>query len=111
MVTGHADDKRTDSLVDFPYFKNYYKMIVIDSSKQQELGADPKTIQQIKFNENLNRDGNTRMFFIIKEIKETVLDFSQETVKVLLLSTYELATACSEICFCFDMISIYHNSV
>ena len=48
MVTGHADDKRTDSLVDYPYFKNYYKMIVIDSSKQQELGADPKTIQQIQ---------------------------------------------------------------
>ena len=111
MVTGHSDDKRTDSLVDYPYFKNYYKMIAIDLSKQQELDADPKAIQQIKFNENLNRDENTRMFFIIEEVKETVLDFSQEAVKVLWMSTYDSATACSEICFCFNIISIYHNSV
>ena len=56
-------------------------MIPIDLSKQQD--ADPKAIQQINFSANLDRPGNTTMFFIIKETKETVLDFSQATVKVL----------------------------
>ena len=40
-------------------------------------------IQQINFTANLDRDGNATMFFIIEEAKETVLDFSQGTVKVL----------------------------
>ena len=58
-------------------------MIAIDLSIPQALDADPKTMQQIHFTENLNRSGNTRMFFIIEEAKETVLDFSKETVTVL----------------------------
>ena len=47
-------------------------MIAIDLSKQQVLDADPKAIQQINFPENLDRGGNTIMFFIIEEAKETV---------------------------------------
>ena len=58
-------------------------MIAIDLSKQQALDADPRVIQEINFKSNLDRDGNTAMFFIIEESKETVLDFSQGTVKVL----------------------------
>ena len=60
-------------------------MIAIDLSKQQALDADPKAIQQINFTGNLAREGiaNTEMFFIVKEAKETILDFSQGTVKVL----------------------------
>ena len=58
-------------------------MIEIDLSKQKALDADPKSIQQINFTENLDRAGNTTMFFIIEKAKETVLDFSQGTVKVL----------------------------
>ena len=58
-------------------------MIVVDLSKQQALDADPKAIQQINFTANLDRAGNTTMFFIIEEAKETVLDFSQGTVKFL----------------------------
>ena len=58
-------------------------MIEIDLSKQKALDADPKAIQQINFTENLDRAGNTTMFFIIEKAKETVLDFSQGTVKVL----------------------------
>ena len=57
-------------------------MIAIDLSKQQVLDADPRAIQQINFTANLDRDGNTTMFFIIEEAKETVLNFSQGTVKV-----------------------------
>ena len=58
-------------------------MIEIDLSKQQALDADPKAIQQINFTANLDRAGNTTMFFIIEKSKETFLDFSQGTVKVL----------------------------
>ena len=58
-------------------------MIAVDLSKQQALDADPKAIQQINFTANLDRAGNTTMFFIIEEAKETMLDFSQGTVKVL----------------------------
>ena len=58
-------------------------MIAIDLSKQQALNVDSKPIQQINFSVNLNGVRNTTMLFIIKEAKETILDFSQGTVKVL----------------------------
>ena len=58
-------------------------MIPIDLSKQQTPDADPRAIQEINFTANLDRAGNTTTFFIIEEAKETVLDFSQGTVKVL----------------------------
>ena len=61
--------------------KENYKMIATDLSKQQVLDADPRVIQQIHFTANLNRAGNTTMFFIFEEAKET--DFSQGTVNVL----------------------------
>ena len=55
----------------------------IDLNKQQAIDADPKAIQQINFTGYLNRKEGATMFFIIEEAKETVLDFSQGTVKVL----------------------------
>ena len=58
-------------------------MITIDLSKQQELDADPKALQQINFTGNLDRLGNTAMFFIIEEAKETILDFSQSAMTLL----------------------------
>ena len=58
-------------------------MIAVDSSKQQALDADPKAIQQINFTANLDRANNTRFYFILEEVKETVFEFSQGTVKVL----------------------------
>ena len=58
-------------------------MIAIDLSKQQSFHADSKAIQQINFTANLNRGLNVTMFFIIEEVKETILDFSQGSVKVL----------------------------
>ena len=58
-------------------------MIAIDLSKQQVLDADPRAMQQINFTANLDRAENTTIFFIIEEANETVLDFSQETLKVL----------------------------
>ena len=52
-------------------------------SKQQALDADPRAIQQINFTAKLDRAGNTTMFFVIEEAKQTVFEFSQRTVKVL----------------------------
>ena len=60
-----------------------YKMIAADLSKQQVLDADPRAIQQINFTPNLDSAGNTRVFFILEEAKETALDFSQGAAKVL----------------------------
>ena len=60
-------------------------MIAIDLSKQQAPDADPRAIQEINFTANLDRAGNTRIFFILEEAKESVLDFTQGTVKVLRL--------------------------
>ena len=83
IATGQGDVYATGCLLDYIYFKNYYKMIAVDLSKQQALDADPKAIQQINFTANLDRAGNTRINFVLQEAKETVLDFSQGTVKVL----------------------------
>ena len=47
VATGQGDDYTTGCLLDYIYFKNYYKMIVVDLSKQQVLDADPTAIQQI----------------------------------------------------------------
>ena len=69
-------------MLDYPFFKENYKMIAIDLSKQQARNADPKSFQQINFTANLDRQGITTMFFIVEEAKEIVLDFSQGTIKV-----------------------------
>ena len=70
-------------MLDYPYFKDSYKMISVDLSKQQILNADPRANQQINFTANVDIAGNTRIYFILEEAKETKLDFSQRTKKVL----------------------------
>ena len=79
IAIGRGDDYTTGCLLDYNYFKNYYKMIAIDLSKPEALELVPKTIQQIDCTGNLNQgenvNYNTKMFFIIKEAKETILDF------------------------------------
>ena len=82
IPTGQGFDYTAGCLLDYSYFKDHYKMTAIDLSKQQALDADTKAIQQFNFAANLDRARNTAMFFITEEAKETVLDFSQGTVKV-----------------------------
>ena len=77
LSTGQGDSYTTGCLLDYHYFNKYYKMIAIDLSKQQGLDADPKAIQKICFTGNLQQQA--AILFIIEE---TVLDFSQETIKV-----------------------------
>ena len=84
ISTDKRDEYTTDYLLDHNYFKNYYKMIAaIDLSKQQALDDDLKAIQKVNFTWNLTRNGNTTIFFITEKAKETILDFSKGTVRVL----------------------------
>ena len=72
VITGQGDDCTNGCLLDYIYFKNYYKMSAVDLSKQPALDVDPKAIQQINFTANLDRAENTRIYFILEEAKETV---------------------------------------
>ena len=83
ITTGKGDDYTTGCLLDYCYFKENYKLIVINLTKQQALDADPRAIEQINFTANLDRAGNTTIFFIIEQAKETIFEFSQGTVEVL----------------------------
>ena len=80
VATGQGDNSKTGCLLDYQYFKKYFKLIAIDLSKQQKLDANPNAMQQIDFTGNLTRAGGAKMYFIIKEAKETVLDCSNGTV-------------------------------
>ena len=83
IATRQGDDYTTGCLLDYPYFQDSYKIIAVDLSKQQALDADPRGIQQINFTANLDRAGNTRIYFLLEEAKETILNSEQGTVKVL----------------------------
>ena len=77
-----GDDYTTGCLLDYPYFKKYYKLIAIDLSKQQKVGADPKAIQQIKFTGNLERAGNRqKCFLLLKKRKKQSWIFQKEQLK------------------------------
>ena len=65
----------------YPYFREYSKMISIDLSKQWVLDADAKAMHQISFPGKLGRDGNATMFFILE-------DFSRETTRLLWIWFY-----------------------
>ena len=49
IATGKGDNYTTGCLLDYQYFKDYYQLIAVDLSKQKELDADPRAIQQIEF--------------------------------------------------------------
>ena len=68
--TGQGDDYTTGCLLDYPYFKENFKIIAIDLNKQQALDVDSRTIQQINFAANLDRAGNTTIFSLLKRQKK-----------------------------------------
>ena len=49
IAIGKGDDYTTGCLLDYQYFKNHYQLIAVDLSKQKQLDADPRAIQQIEF--------------------------------------------------------------
>ena len=80
-ATGQRNDYTTSCLLDYPYFKEHCNLTAIDLSKRQKLDADPKAIRKIEFAGNLKRKAT--IFLITEESKETFLDFSKGTIKVL----------------------------
>ena len=74
------NDYMIGNLLDFAYYKENYKLIAIDLSKQAKI-KDPQQINFIGKLENQN-DGAT-MFFIIKKSEEITLNFSQNSVTVI----------------------------
>ena len=97
IATGKGGDYKTGCLLDYSYFKENYKMIAIDLSKQRAFDVDPRANQQINFTAHWDRTRNTTMFFIIEEEKETVLDFSQGTVTVLYSAALLNRVKCNKI--------------
>ena len=83
FIRSQGADYTICCLLYYRFFNNYYKMIAIDLSKEQAFDADPKAIQEISFVANLDRERNKTMFFIIKELKENILDFLQGIVGML----------------------------
>ena len=81
--TGKGEDYTTGFLLDYQYFRDNYKMIAVDLSRQQALDADPRAIQQVNFTANFDRAGDTRVYFILDESKETKLNLVQGTIEVL----------------------------
>ena len=82
-ATGKGDDCTTGCLLDYTYFRDNYKMIAIDLSRQKALDADLRAIQQINFTSNLDSAGDTRVYFILEKSKETKLNFAQGSLKML----------------------------
>ena len=85
VSTGHDDHYTTGSLLDYGYFKDNYRLIAVDLSKQRALDADPRAIQQIVFQGFVGGDDNTktRLYANLKQSKEIVLEFCKETAKLL----------------------------
>ena len=80
VMIGKGEDYTTGSLLDFNYFKKHYKLVAVDLSKQKELDADPRAIQQIEFKYML--ETNSTIYWILEKSKETILEFYKGTVKV-----------------------------
>ena len=71
------------SLLDYAYFKDNYRLIEVDLSKQKALDADPRSIQEIVFQGVVGGNGGTkiRLYTILEQSKETVLEFTKEQQK------------------------------
>ena len=80
VMIGKGEDYTTRSLLDFNYFDKHYKLVAVDLSKQKELDADPRAIQQIEFKYMLGT--NSTIYWVLEKSKETILEIYKGTVKV-----------------------------
>ena len=86
ISTGQGDDYTTGCLLDYSHFEKNYRLIAADLSKQKALDADSRAIQQIIFTDSIKAAvANTRVviFYVLEKSKETTLEFSKRTTKVL----------------------------
>ena len=79
VMIGKGEDFTTGSLLDYNYFKKHYKLVAVDLSKQKELDADPRAIQQIEFKYMLEK--NSTIYWVLEKSKENILEFYKGTVK------------------------------
>ena len=79
ISTGKGDVFTTECLLDYQYFKNYYQLLAVGLSKQKELDADPRAIQQIEFYGKL--ETNSQVCTVLEKSKETVLEFYKRNSK------------------------------
>ena len=73
-------------MLGFDYFEKNYRIITADLSEQKALDADSRAIQQIIFTGEIKATvANTRViiFYVLEKSKETILEFSKGTTKVL----------------------------
>ena len=80
VMIGKGEDYTTGSLLDFNYFDKHYKLVAVDLSKQKELDADLRAIQQIEFKYMLGK--NSTIYWVLKKSKETIFEFYKGNVKV-----------------------------
>ena len=80
VTLGKGDDYTTGCLLDYEYFKKHHQLIAVDLSKQKELDADPRAIQQIEFYGKLHT--NAIVYTVLEKSKETILEFHKGTLKV-----------------------------
>ena len=80
VMIGKGEDYTKGSLLDFDYFKKHYRLVAVHLSKQKELDADPRAIQQIEFKYMLGTDST--IYWVLEKSKETILEFYKGTVKV-----------------------------
>ena len=80
VMIGKGEDYTTGSLLDFNHFDKHYKLVAVDLSKQKQLDADPRAIQQTEFKYMLGT--NSTIYWVLEKSKETILEFYKGTVKV-----------------------------
>ena len=73
VLIGKGEDYTTGSLLDFNYFDKHYKLVAVDLSKQKEVDADRRAIQQIEFKYMLGT--NSTIYWVLEKSKETILEF------------------------------------
>ena len=81
ITTGKGDDFTAGCLLDYKYYKDHYTLITVDLSKQKELDADPRAIQQMECYGMLKT--NSQVCTVLEKSEETVLEFYKGTAKVL----------------------------
>ena len=80
IAAGQGDDYTTGCFLDYQYFKDHYQLILVTLSKQKELDAVSRAIQQIEFYGMLKIKSQVCM--VLEKAKETVLEFYKGTSKV-----------------------------
>ena len=82
---GKGDDYTTGYLLHYGYFKDNYRLLAVDLSKQKCLDADPRAILQIVFQKVAGGGDGAKitLYTILEKSKETVLEFYKRTTKVL----------------------------